>query len=93
VPALADLLPRARQASVVRFEITREHAATFRAGPGIAGLRPGPRTRIEGLALAGSWTATGWPATMESAVRSGTAAARVVLGTTARTAPVREAVA
>jgi squalene-associated FAD-dependent desaturase len=79
LPALSELLPRARQATVERFEITREHAATFRAAPGIAKLRPGPRTRIEGLALAGSWTATGWPATMEGAVRSGYTAAREVL--------------
>jgi squalene-associated FAD-dependent desaturase len=92
LPALSELLPRARQATVERFEITREHAATFRAAPGIARLRPGPRTRIEGLALAGSWTATGWPATMEGAVRSGMAAAREILGA-ARPAPVTEAVA
>jgi squalene-associated FAD-dependent desaturase len=92
LPALSELLPRARQATVERFEITREHAATFRAAPGIARLRPGPRTRIDGLALAGSWTATGWPATMEGAVRSGMAAAREVLGT-ARPSPVTEAVA
>jgi len=92
LPALSELLPRARQATVERFEITREHAATFRAGPGSTRLRPGPRTRIEGLALAGSWTATGWPATMEGAVRSGMAAAREVLGA-ARPSPVTEAVA
>jgi hydroxysqualene dehydroxylase len=79
LPALADLFPRARGAVVERFLATREHAATFRAAPGTAALRPGPRTAIPGLTLAGSWTATGWPATLEGAVRSGHAAARVAL--------------
>ena len=58
---------------------TREHAATFRAQPGSAALRCGPRTAIAGLTLAGAWTATGWPATLEGAVLSGHAAARCVL--------------
>jgi monoamine oxidase len=93
LPALADLFPRAKDASVERFEITREHAATFRAGPGAARLRPGPRTRLDGLALAGSWTATGWPATMEGAVRSGMAAAREVLETARPAARPTEAIA
>jgi squalene-associated FAD-dependent desaturase len=79
LPALGELLPRARDARVERFEVVREHAATFRSAPGVARLRPGPRTAIDGLALAGAWTATGWPATMEGAVRSGLAAAREAL--------------
>ena len=79
VPALRELLPRARDASIERFEVVREHNATFRSTPGKRRLRPGPRTRIDGLALAGAWTATGWPATMEGAVRSGLAAAREAL--------------
>jgi uncharacterized protein with NAD-binding domain and iron-sulfur cluster len=79
--ALAELLPRARDARVERFVITREHAATFRAVPGARRLRPGPRTAIGTLALAGAWTDTGWPATMEGAVRSGHAAAAVTLET------------
>jgi uncharacterized protein with NAD-binding domain and iron-sulfur cluster len=78
-PALAELLPGARDARIERFVITREHAATFRAAPGARRLRPGPRTAISGLALAGAWTDTGWPATMEGAVRSGHAAAAVAL--------------
>jgi squalene-associated FAD-dependent desaturase len=77
--ALADLLPAARGARVEEFFVTRDHAATFRAAPGARALRPGARTDLPGLALAGSWTDTGWPATMESAVRSGRAAARVAL--------------
>ena len=78
--ALSQLLPRARRARIESFLVTREHAATFRGVPGSAVLRPAGATAIEGLALAGSWTATGWPATLESAVLSGHTAARTVLG-------------
>ncbi len=80
LPALAELFPRARTASMERFLVTREHAATFRAAPGSGALRPGPETAVPGLVLAGAWTATGWPATLEGAVRSGHAAARAALG-------------
>ncbi len=79
LPALAELFPRARGAVVEHFLATREHAATFRAAPGTAALRPGPQTAVPGLVLAGSWIATGWPATLEGAVRSGHAAARATL--------------
>ncbi len=79
LPALAELFPRARTARVERFLATREHAATLRAEPGAGALRPGPRTAVPGLALAGAWTDTGWPATLESAVLSGHAAARCAL--------------
>ncbi|MGZ4399223.1 MAG: FAD-dependent oxidoreductase, partial [Gaiellaceae bacterium] len=47
--------------------------------PGTQPARPGPRTRVRGLYLAGAWTDTGWPATMEGAVRSGATAARALL--------------
>ena len=47
--------------------------------PGVGALRPGPQTSIPGLALAGSWTDTKWPATLESAVLSGHAAAAETL--------------
>ena len=77
--ALAELLPTAQNASVRTFFVTREHAATFRAAPGARAARPGPRTNLPGLVLAGCWTDTGWPATMEGAVRSGHAAAHEVL--------------
>jgi uncharacterized protein with NAD-binding domain and iron-sulfur cluster len=79
VPALAELFPHARAARVERFMVTREHAATLRAEPGAGALRPGPSTAVPGLALAGAWTDTGWPATLESAVLSGHAAAQCVL--------------
>jgi squalene-associated FAD-dependent desaturase len=85
LPALAELLPAARQARVELFFVSREHGATFRAAPGARAHRPGPRTAIPGLALAGAYTDTGWPATMEGAVRSGRTAARVALEALART--------
>jgi squalene-associated FAD-dependent desaturase len=80
LPAMAELLPRARTAVVERFQVTREHAATFRAAPGSAALRPPARTKLPGLVLAGAWTDTGWPATLEGAVLSGGTAAAVALG-------------
>jgi uncharacterized protein with NAD-binding domain and iron-sulfur cluster len=71
VPALAELFPEARAATVTEFFVTRERRATFRQVPGTARLRPQAATALPGLALAGSWTDTGWPDTMEGAVRSG----------------------
>jgi hydroxysqualene dehydroxylase len=79
VPAMEALLPDARDARLLDFFVTREPAATFRAAPGSARLRPQQRTSRAALAVAGAWTATGWPATMEGAVRSGEAAAAAVL--------------
>jgi squalene-associated FAD-dependent desaturase len=79
LPALEQLLPRARHANVECFLATREHAATFRAAPGVQQLRPAAQTAIPGLVLAGAWTATGWPATLEGAVLSGHAAAESAL--------------
>jgi squalene-associated FAD-dependent desaturase len=75
VPALADLFPAAREARVAEFFVTRERRATFRQAPGCNALRPKAATRLPGLVLAGAWTDTGWPDTMEGAVRSGLAAA------------------
>ena len=74
---LTRLLPGARGAQVEEFFVTREKHATFRQASGSARLRPGPATALPGVLLAGAWTATGWPDTMESAVRSGINAARV----------------
>ena len=71
VPALAALFPAARTATVTEFFVTRERRATFRQVPGTARLRPKAATALPGLVLAGSWTDTGWPDTMEGAVRSG----------------------
>jgi squalene-associated FAD-dependent desaturase len=77
---LEHLLPRARAATAFATAVVKEPQATFAAAPGQAARRPGPATPLERVALAGAWTATGWPATMEGAVRSGIAAARHVLG-------------
>lgn len=87
VAELARLLPAARDARVVDAFVTRERHATFRQAPGTAALRPPPGAPDRALLLAGSWTATGWPDTMESAVRSGLAAADEALGR-----PLRRAV-
>jgi hypothetical protein len=76
VPALEDLFPAARAARITDFFVTRERRATFRQVPGCAGARPGTTTALPGLVLAGAWTDTGWPDTMEGAVRSGLNAAR-----------------
>jgi hypothetical protein len=75
LPALAALLPAAGSARVLDSFVTREPHATFDPAPGQAALRPPPTTTHPGLVLAGAWTDTGWPATMEGAVRSGLAAA------------------
>ena len=75
VPALAELFPAARDAEVTEFFVTRERRATFRQAPGSGALRPKAETLLPGLVLAGAWTDTGWPDTMEGAVRSGLAAA------------------
>jgi len=86
---LRALLPSAGDAVLTDAFVTRERRATFRQAPGSAALRPGARTDQPFLALAGAWTATGWPDTMESAVRSGVAAADVLLRGTGRTGDTR----
>ncbi|MET8090251.1 hydroxysqualene dehydroxylase HpnE [Micromonospora sp. NPDC005220] len=76
--ALADLFPAARRTPVRDAFVTREPRATFRQAAGTRAYRPVPTTRLPGLVLAGAWTDTGWPDTMEGAVRSGREAADVV---------------
>ena len=71
LPALAGLFPAAEQARVVDCFVTRERRATMRQVPGVERLRPAAATATAGLVLAGAWTDTGWPDTMEGAVRSG----------------------
>ncbi len=79
---LARILPAAGRAHVLDSFVTRERRATFRQAAGSAALRPSPDSGRPGIWLAGAWTATGWPDTMESAVRSGVAAARAALAST-----------
>jgi uncharacterized protein with NAD-binding domain and iron-sulfur cluster len=75
VDELVRLFPAAAQATVIDTLVTKERTATFRAAPRSAGLRAHALSNFPGLAVAGAWTDTGWPATMEGAVRSGHAAA------------------
>lgn len=79
VPAVRKLLPAASHAELLDFFVTREPRATFLPAPGTARFRPATATRLPGLVLAGAYTTTGWPATMEGAVRSGDMAAAAVL--------------
>jgi uncharacterized protein with NAD-binding domain and iron-sulfur cluster len=79
LPALEELYPAARDARVTDFFVTRERRATFRQAPGCSALRPGAATSLPGLVLAGAWTDTGWPDTMEGAVRSGRTAAQELI--------------
>jgi zeta-carotene desaturase len=83
---VADLhwaLPASRGIQPIAVRSVKEKRATFRAEPGIDDRRPSARPGghgIPNLALAGDWTDTGWPATMEGATRSGYRAAAVVMG-------------
>jgi squalene-associated FAD-dependent desaturase len=72
-------LPKARDAQLLKATVIKEAAATFSPEPGVDRWRPGQSTAIPGLFLAGDWTQTGWPATMEGAVRSGYLAAEALL--------------
>ena len=74
--ALRRCFPAMAGASVVRTLVLREPLATFASTPELEALRPGPDTPVAGLFLAGDWTDTGLPATIEGAVRSGQRAAQ-----------------
>ena len=76
---LTHLFPAAAAAIIERTVCVKEPDATFAAAPGQAATRPATRTPVEGVVLAGAWTDTGWPATMEGAVRSGMLATRAAL--------------
>lgn len=76
---LQQALPQLRDATLQEGAVTRNPEATFSAPAKV--VRPGPVTTVENLCIAGSWTGTGWPDTMESAVRSGIAAAHRIIET------------
>ncbi len=76
---MAALFPLAAGANLVRARVVTEHAATFSAVPGVDRWRPAQASPLRNLLVAGDWTATGWPATMEGAVRSGYLAAEALL--------------
>jgi zeta-carotene desaturase len=83
---LAELVPATAGAELTRSVVIRENAATFSPQPGSDRWRPAQRTPIRNFFLAGDWTQTGWPATMESAVRSGYLAAEEILSMEGRSA-------
>jgi hydroxysqualene dehydroxylase len=80
VKDLHAVYPASRKAALVHSVVIREKRATFSPTCAIEPLRPGARTPVEGLVLAGDWTGTGLPATIEGAVASGYRAAAVVMG-------------
>jgi zeta-carotene desaturase len=84
---LREFFPGARDANLVKSTVIKEVHATYSARPGVDAFRPPAETPWPRVFLAGDWTATGWPATMEGAVRSGYVAAERV----ARLAGLREA--
>ncbi len=75
---LAEVWPAAGDARLLRWRVVVQPAAVFSVRPDLEPLRPVQQTPVANLALAGDWTATGWPATMESAVRSGNLAVEAV---------------
>jgi squalene-associated FAD-dependent desaturase len=80
VRELGEFLPAVRQARLVKAHVVKEARATFVAAPGLDATRPAASTRLGNLFLAGDWTRTGWPATMEGAVRGGYLAAEAATG-------------
>ncbi len=76
---LLEIFPAAREARLVKATVIKEAHATFSPQPGCDRWRPGQSTPLANFFLAGDWTATGWPATMEGAVRSGYLAAEALL--------------
>ena len=76
---LRDVLPATREATLVKGTVVKEMSATFSPAPGSDRWRPAQKSPLSGLFLAGDWTLTGWPSTMEGAVRSGYLAAEAIL--------------
>jgi uncharacterized protein with NAD-binding domain and iron-sulfur cluster len=79
VRELADVLPATRRAKLVKATVVEEVNATFSPAVGVDRYRPGQQSPVKNLILAGDWTRTGWPSTMEGAVRSGYLGAEAVL--------------
>jgi len=75
---LAEFFPAVKTATLLKATVVKEVHATYSALPGSDSYRPNARSPWPRIFLAGDWTATGWPATMEGAVRSGHNAAQVV---------------
>jgi zeta-carotene desaturase len=81
---LREFFPEARRANLEKAHVIKELRATFSAAPGTEALRPGTATQWPNVFLAGDWTRSGWPATMEGAVRSGYLAAEAVAAVAGR---------
>lgn len=79
VRELAEILPATRDAKLLKATVVKEVRATFSPAVGVDRYRPGQQTPLPNLVVAGDWTRTGWPSTMEGAVRSGYLAAEAVL--------------
>jgi zeta-carotene desaturase len=78
VRELAEFFPLVKEARLEKAQVIKEVRATFSARPGMEPLRPLSATPLKNFFLAGDWTRSGWPATMEGAVRSGYLAAEAV---------------
>jgi len=78
VKELKEFFPAAREATLVKSTVIKEVHATYSVSPGVDGFRPKAQTEWPYVFLAGDYTATGWPATMEGAVRSGYLAAEAL---------------
>ena len=78
VRELAEFIPRVSEAKLEKAHVVKEVRATFSAKPGLDQARPLSATKLPNLFLAGDWTRSGWPATMEGAVRSGYLAAEAL---------------
>ena len=79
VRELAEVLPATREAKLVKATVIKEVNATFSPGVGVDRFRPPQQSPVRNLVMAGDWTRTGWPSTMEGAVRSGYLAAEALL--------------
>jgi squalene-associated FAD-dependent desaturase len=77
---LAEFLPDVAQSKLVKSTVIKEIYATYSPKPGVDEYRPGAKSDWARVFLAGDWTATGWPATMEGAVRGGYFAAEAIAG-------------
>ncbi|MFB3827119.1 MAG: hydroxysqualene dehydroxylase HpnE [Bryobacteraceae bacterium] len=77
---LREFFPAACEAKLEKAHVVKEARATFSAAPNTEALRPGPQSAVRNLFLAGDWTRSGWPPTMEGAVRSGYLAAEAITG-------------
>jgi len=87
VQEVREVFPAARDARLLEARVVTDPTAVLSVRPGVEAARPPARTAIPNLFLAGDWTATGWPSTMEGAVRSGRIAAEAAAASLGRPVP------